>query len=188
MSLQRKQSIKFERNEKMKALKEMKFIKGMKKPTKKTIKRGITMLSGVAVLAIAGIFAMEHLEVKAEQKEEEAKYQIASSQAAEAGISIITSDEAKEIALNAASLKEEQVKYLEVDFDMETPDVYDDHDEDCDDRKNNTNTNNTGEQTQASTSPQYVYEVEFSYNGLEYDFEIDGVTKQVLQFEVDSDR
>ena len=170
---------------KMKTLKEMKFIKGMKKPTKKTLKRGIVMLSGVAILSIAGFFAAENIEVKAEQKEQEAEYQIALSQASEAGVSIITSDEAKEIALNAASLKEEQVKRLEVKFDMETPDIYDDFDDDCDDRKNNTN--NTGEQTQTSTSPQYVYEVEFSYNGLEYEFEVDGVTKQVLQYDVDSE-
>lgn len=72
---------------------------------------------------------------------------------------MITAEKAKQIAFEAAGVKEEQVKYLKVNLEFED-DQY--------------------------SSNGYVYEIEFIHGGLEYDFKIDSVNQRIIDVDIDS--
>lgn len=72
---------------------------------------------------------------------------------------MITKEEAKQIAFEAAGVKEEQVKYLRVNLEFED-DQY--------------------------TSNGYVYEIEFIHGGLEYEFKIDSVNQRIIDADIDA--
>lgn len=73
---------------------------------------------------------------------------------------VISKDEALKIALDAAGANKENVTDLEVKLEDESNRL-------------------------SSRRHPYVYEVEFKYNGFEYEYEIDAITKQVLRSETD---
>ena len=135
----------------------MNKIKEIKKPSKRAIKRILLVIAGVTILVGAGAVAVEKVEAYYKVKAIKAQYTLAAKQAKELGLALIDDEEAKQIALSAAELEENQVKKLEVTFDQE------------DDFNNS-----------------YVYEVEFTHDGLEYEFIIDGMDKTILHSEVDA--
>lgn len=128
----------------------------VKKPSNKLIKRLIAAAVALVLLAGAGVFAAEKLESAQEQKANQAKQAMVYNQAKEQGLSLITEEEAKQVALQTAGVEESQAKQLQVKLEEE------------DDLLN-----------------QFIYEVEFDHNGLEYEILIDGVEKTVLQSEVE---
>ena len=140
-------------------MKNIKNIKEIKKPSKKLVKRLILTGFVFSILMASGAVALETVEAKQEQKANEAMITIAHKQAQEAGITLITKEEAKQVALQEVALKEDQVKHLEVKLEID-----EDH----------------------SPSNHYVYEVEFTHDGLEYEITIDGVEKAVIHTEIES--
>ena len=143
----------------IKNIKDIKNIKVIKKPSKKLVKRLVLTGFVFSILIASGAVALETVEAKQEQKANKAMITIVSKQAKEAGITLITEEEAKQVALQEVALKEDQVKHLEVKLEMDEDDVL---------------------------PTQYVYEVEFVHNGLEYEITIDGAEKTVVHTEVDS--
>lgn len=134
----------------------MNKLKEVKKPSKQAMKRILIAVVGVALLVGAGAFAVEKVEAYYKVKAIKAQYTLAAKQAKEMGLALIDDEEAKQIALSAAELEENQVKKLEVTFDQEE-----------------------------DFNHSYVYEVEFIHDGLEYEFVIDGMDKTILQSDVD---
>ncbi|MBE5960902.1 MAG: hypothetical protein E7256_05880 [Lachnospiraceae bacterium] len=152
---------------------EMKF----KKPGKKTLRRVILGAVLAVVLVGGGAFAVEYVEAGHEAKAAEAAYTITLSQAQAEGTTVITMDEAKQIAFEAAGVTEADVRFLETQLDLnqDMDDRYDLDDRyDTDDRDD-----------RDSDNGKMAYEIEFRYNGLEYDFEIDAKTGDILSYEVD---
>lgn len=134
----------------------MNKIKEMKKPNKKVLSRILLAVIGIAILVGGGAFVMEKVETKYEVKARKAELALAAKQAKESGLALIDDEEAIQIALSAAKLEKNQVKNLEVTFDQE-----DDY------------------------NHSYVYEVDFTHDGLEYEFIIDGIEKTILDSDVD---
>ena len=129
--------------------------KKFKTPGKKTVRR---IILGAILLAILGGWAavvVGRVELSQETKAAQATYTIALSQAEAVGTTVISKDEAKQAAFDAAGVTEADVKFLKVEFDLDRDDY----------RKN--------------------YDVGFRYGGLEYEFEIDAETGVVLSYEID---
>lgn len=92
------------------------------------------------------------------KKAREAETRIVLNQAEKNGVKLISMEEAKDTALNAAGVNEKEIKYLKIKLDRE-----DDY-----------------------NPAVYIYEVEFLHDGLEYEFEINGENKDILKSDVDS--
>ncbi len=122
-------------------------------------KRGIKSLTlSIAVLMLVvgtGAFAGDSMH---KQRAREVEMNLAKNQAINNGVKLISSEEAKQVALSAAGIKESDVKYFKIKLDRE-----DDY-----------------------RSVFYVYEVEFAHDGLEYEFDIDATNKRILKSDVDS--
>ncbi len=112
----------------------------------------------IAVLMLVvgtGAFAGDSMH---KQRAREVEMNLAKNQAINNGVKLISSEEAKQVALSAAGIKESDVKYFKIKLDRE-----DDY-----------------------RSVFYVYEVEFAHDGLEYEFDIDATNKRILKSDVDS--
>ena len=110
------------------------------------------MLMGTAA------FGIDRFESKKEKKARETETRIVLNQAEKNGVKLISMEEAKDTALNAAGVNEKEIKYLKIKLDRE-----DDY-----------------------NPAVYIYEVEFLHDGLEYEFEINGENKDILKSDVDS--
>lgn len=73
----------------------------------------------------------------------------------------ISSDDAKSVALKHANLKDSSIDYIKCDLDNDTDD------DDNDDRA--------------------VYEIEFGKDNIEYEYEIDAITSEVISYNQDTD-
>lgn len=169
-------------------------LKHVKKPAKKTVKKMIVAAVAIIVLTGTGTFAAEKVEDKQEQKVNEANYKLLKTQAAENGITLITKEEAAQTAFYVAGVNSSEVKHLEVsleqdryneDRDDDNYNEYDKDDKDKNDREENNGTNEDSEYND-SNADQYIYEISFIHNGLEYEFDINGVDKKILNSEVES--
>lgn len=123
------------------------------------------IFTGAAVLMmVMGVsaFGAEQTNTNKHKKAHEVEARLIQKQASENGIKIISREEAESIALKAAELDRNQVKRIRTELDQD------------DDYVN-------GERI-----IQYIYEIDFKNDGLEYEFEIDGETGKVLKSEVDS--
>lgn len=132
-----------------------------KKPDKKAVRR---ILLGAMLIAILGggvAIVAERVEAGQEAKAVQAAYTIASNQAAVAGTTVISIDEAKQIAFNAAGVTEADVKFLQTEFDVDDDRYYRDN------------------------RAIATYDIEFRHGILEYNFEIDAETGAVLSYEVE---
>lgn len=123
------------------------------------INRKITV-SAAAVMMLMGTaaFGIDRFESKKEKKARETETRIVLNQAEKNGVKLISMEEAKDTALNAAGVNEKEIKYLKIKLDRE-----DDY-----------------------NPAVYIYEVEFLHDGLEYKFEINGENKDILKSDVDS--
>lgn len=140
-----------------------------KKPGKKTLRRVILGAILAVVLVGGGAFAVEYVEAGQEAKAVQAAYTIALNQAQAEGTTVISMDEAKKIAFDAAGVTEAEVKFLETHLDLN---------QDADDRYD-------WDDARDTDHGKTTYEIEFRHNGLEYDFEIDAKTGEILSYEVD---
>lgn len=125
------------------------------------------LIIGIIVLAIGsgvGVYGMEYWEEQQEKKADTAQTTLLENQAAENNVTLIGQDAATEAALTAAGAQESDVKKLSVKLDTD-------------------NEYNTASQSSAVT---YVYEVSFRYDGLEYDFDVDGESGSILSTEAES--
>lgn len=139
--------------------KEYKSQQTQDKKKKSIVKSVIVGVIALGILGGVGCVAVESIETKQEQKAQEAYVQVVQNQTQAAGVNVITKDEAKQIAFDTAGVKETDVKQLKVKLD--TNDDY-------------------------NGSNQYVYEVDFKHDGLEYEFEIDAVGKNIINTDIES--
>lgn len=137
----------------------MKNMKELKKPSNKLVKRVVIIGIVLLILIACGAVAIEMMEVRQEQKVNDATISIGVSQAEASGIKLITKEKAIQVALQAAGVKESQVRRLEVKLEMDQHEY---------------------------PVNQYVYEVDFMHNGLEYTVDIDGIDKTVLHTDIES--
>lgn len=138
---------------------------------KKKWNKKIIISIGVAFIVIGGLFgtgvyALEKLEEKQEQQADIVNNNLIQKQASKEGVTLISQEEALQVALETAGLAKEQVKTIEVKLDQK------DH----------------GQKKEETTQPtiNYYYEVNFDSNGLEYEFDIDAITKEVLKSSTES--
>lgn len=139
--------------------------KKLKKPGKKTVRRIVVGAILLAVLGGGAAVAVERVEASQDVKAAKAAYTIALSQAEAAGTTVISMDEAKQAAFDAAGVTEAEVRFLQAELDLNN---------DRDDRYDRDENNGKA-----------AYEIEFRYGGLEYEFEIDAETGAILSYEVD---
>lgn len=137
----------------------MSEMKNTDKNKKNLVKRIVIGTLAISVLGGTGVVVAESFEAKQQAKVQEAYVQMAQNDTQAAGVNLITKEEAKQIALDAAELQEADVKHLQVKLDTDDDGV---------------GTN------------QYVYEVDFMHDELEYEFEIDGVEKTILYTDIES--
>lgn len=96
-----------------------------------------------------------------EKRAKEVEQKLILQQATKSGANLISENEAKKIALETAGVNPNEVKYVKVKLDKKR-----------------------GHRGGAKSF--YIYEVEFLHDGLEYEFDIDATTKEVLKTDVDS--
>lgn len=131
-----------------------------KKITKKAVVRMVALATGLVVIIGAGAIVVKGAEQKREQKAYEVQKRMYETQAKNVNVNLITEDEAVQIALSTAGLKKEEVRGLKVKLD----------------REDDWGVNNA----------MYVYEVEFTHEHLDYEFEINAESKEVIHSEVES--
>lgn len=124
----------------------------------KNILNGRKLIIGtMAAMLIMGSSSFG-IETSQKRKAREIEARIMANQAEKNGVKIISQQEAKEIAFRAAEVNEKDVRRLKIKLDRE-----DDY-----------------------HPPVYIYEVEFSYDGLEYEFDIDGENGRILKTDVEA--
>lgn len=125
---------------------------------------GKKFLVGLGLSAfILGIGGATYADSLKERQAKEIEQRLVLNQASKNGLKLISSEEAKEIAIKTAEINSIEVQYIKVKLEQE------------DDYK-----------IVKGKKIQYVYEVEFLHNGFEYDFDIDAETKEVLKSKVES--
>lgn len=134
----------------------------MKKMNVKNIGKKLVMSLGLSVFML-GIGGETFADSLKERKAKEIEQRLILNQVANSGLKLISSEEAKNIAMKTAEVNPKEVQYIKAKLEQE------------DDYRRKTGKN-----------VQYVYEVEFLYDGFEYEFDIDAETKQVLKSKVDS--
>ena len=124
---------------------------------------GKKFLVGLGLSAfMLGIGGVTHADSLKERQAKEIEQRLVLNQASKNGLKLISSEEAKEIAIKTAEINSTEVQYIKVKLEQE------------DDYK-----------IVKGKKIQYVYEVEFLHNGFEYDFDIDAETKEVLKSKVE---
>lgn len=124
---------------------------------------GKKFLVGLGLSAfILGIGGATYADFLKERQAKEIEQRLVLNQASKNGLKLISSEEAKEIAIKTAEINSTEVQYIKVKLEQE------------DDYK-----------IVKGKKIQYVYEVEFLHNGFEYDFDIDAETKEVLKSKVE---
>ena len=123
------------------------------------IKRNITRVVVLGILVGVGVMGLEFYEAKQDQRVKAEKNRIIYNQAEKNGTTLITEDEAKQIAFESAEVPAELVKYLTVQLDTDRDVI---------------------------KGSGYVYEIEFVYNSLEYEYEVDAIDGTILDTNVDS--
>ena len=124
---------------------------------------GKKFLVGLGLSAfILGIGGATYADSLKERQVKEIEQRLVLNQASKNGLKLISSEEAKEIAIKTAEINSTEVQYIKVKLEQE------------DDYK-----------IIKGKKIQYVYEVEFLHNGFEYDFDIDAETKEVLKSKVE---
>lgn len=131
---------------------------------KKIKKYGKKLIMGLGLSAfILGIGENTFADSLQERRAKEVEQRLILNQATNNGLKLINSEEAKNIAIKTAGIDPAQVQYTKIKLEQE------------DDYRKATNKLIT-----------YVYEVEFLHDGLEYEFDIDAETSQILKSKVDS--
>lgn len=120
----------------------------------------IMMSLGVAVMLL-GASSQSFAGSLNERRAKEIEQKLILQQATKNGKNLISSEEAKKIAIETAGVNPNEVKYLKVKLDRER-------------------------EHRGGLKNLYVYEVEFLHDGLEYEFDIDATSKEVLKTDVDS--
>ncbi|MBP3887370.1 MAG: PepSY domain-containing protein [Cellulosilyticum sp.] len=123
------------------------------------VKRIITWGVTLGILIGVGAVGLEFYENKQDERVQAERNRIIYSQAEQNGTTLISEDAAKQIAFESAGVQAELVKYLKVQLDTDREII---------------------------KGSGYVYEIEFVYNGLEYDYEVDAIEGIVLDANVDS--
>lgn len=124
---------------------------------------GKKFLVGLGLSAfMLGIGGVTYADSLKEIQAKEIEQRLVLNQASKNGLKLISSEEAKEIAIKTAEINSTEVQYIKVKLEQE------------DDYK-----------IVKGKKIQYVYEVEFLHNGFEYDFDIDAETKEVLKSKVE---
>ena len=100
------------------------------------------------------------------------------------GITLISEDEVKKIALDDAKAKETDVKYLEISLDDEQNNRYNDYDDN--DNDDDDHDHEDDDHDDENHEKRYIYEVDFIYDGMEYSYEIDAESKEILQRQYES--
>ena len=119
----------------------------------------VAAAASVAIIGGVAAISLAKLEKVQEEKSYEAMVTMANNQNQESGVLLMSKEEAKQLALQTAGLAEDAVKYLEVELEL------------AEDRY---------------PANRYIYQVEFTHDGLDYEFDIDGLAKTVLHSEVES--
>lgn len=117
-------------------------------------------VTGGVILALLGgvaVFAFEMLEAKQEVKAQQVQTQMIQNETQAAGVNLITEEEAKQLALDTVGVQEGAVKQLKIKLDKENGHL-----------------------------SQYVYEVSFIHDGLDYEIEVDALTKAIVNSDVES--
>lgn len=114
----------------------------------------------VFMLGIGGVTYADSLK---EKQAKEIEQRLILNKVSKSGLNLISSDEAKDIALKTAEVNPKKVQYIKAKLEEE------------DDYK-----------IVKGKRVNYVYEVEFLHNGFEYEFDIDAETKEVIKIKVDS--
>ena len=117
---------------------------------------------GILIMAImmmgTSVFAVDRFESKKEKKAREIETKMMTEQAEQKGVKLIGLEKAKNAALKAAGVNENEIKYYKIKLERED-----------------------------DVNPAlYVYEIEFLHEGLEYEFEINGENSEILKSDVDS--
>lgn len=117
---------------------------------------------GILIMAImmmgTSVFAVDRFESKKEKKAREIETKMMTEQAEQKGVKLIGLEKAKNAALKAAGVNENEIKYYKIKLERED-----------------------------DINPAlYVYEIEFLHEGLEYEFEINGENSEILKSDVDS--
>ena len=134
----------------------------MKNINVKNVGKKVLMGLGLSVFMF-GIGGMTYADSLKERQAKEIEQRLILNQVSKNGLKLISSDEAKDIALKTAEISPKDVQYIIVKLEQE------------DDYK-----------ISKGKRVAYVYEVEFLHNGFEYEFDIDAETKDVLKSKVDS--
>lgn len=134
----------------------------MKNINVKNVGKKVLMGLGLSVFMF-GIGGMTYADSLKERQAKEIEQRLILNQVSKNGLKLISSDEAKDIALKTAEISPKDVQYIKVKLEQE------------DDYK-----------ISKGKRVAYVYEVEFLHNGFEYEFDIDAETKDVLKSKVDS--
>lgn len=137
---------------------EMKSINEFREANGRLVKRIIIGVITLGLLVGIGAVGIEYYEMKQEQRANAEISKILSTQAQNTGLELITQEEAKQIALNSANVQEDKVKGLSVQLDLNENYVQ---------------------------GRQYIYEVRFIYNGLEYEYDIDAVAGNIIYTDVE---
>lgn len=111
------------------------------------------------LLAGCGVAAFGILEKRQEEKADRAAETLITQQAASEEVALITKEEALQTALNAAEAKESDIKHLKIKLDKDDDSFAD---------------------------SKYIYEIDFTFNGMEYEFDIDAVSNIIISSDVES--
>lgn len=136
----------------------------IRKPSKKTAKRLAAAAAALALLLVGAKAAEELLEFHMERREDAAAEKMLRARAEAGNISLISEEEAVLTALRLAEASEQDVKKLDVKLDSDSGSGH----------------------SLDGRSPGYIYEIGFTYNGFEYDLDIDAVSGWVVSSDVDS--
>lgn len=121
------------------------------------MKRVGILIMGIIMIGTF-VFAVDRFESKKEKKAREIETKMMTEQAEQRGVRLIGLEKAKNTALKAAGVNENEIKYYKIKLDRED-----------------------------DVNPAlYVYEIEFIHEGLEYEFEINGENSEILKSDVDS--
>ena len=147
---------------------------------KKILKRTIAAAAVLSILGGSVVVYAEHKENQTEQKIHDRIREDAKTD----GITLISEDEVKKIALDDAKAKETDVKYLEISLDDEQNNRYNDYDDN--DNDDDDHDHEDDDHDDENHEKHYIYEVDFIYDGMEYSYEIDAESKEILQRQYES--
>ena len=89
----------------------------------------------------------------------------------------------KEVVIDAKA-KETDVKYLEISLDDEQNNRYNDYDDN--DNDDDDHDHEDDDHDDENHEKRYIYEVDFIYDRMEYSYEIDAESKEILQRQYES--